>query len=84
MRCVLRLASLAKMGRELTVERTRAGREVARKLGRVGGRKRQITDSKIEAAKKLLTNGVPPRDVFHSLGVTVPTLYRWIPVSTTA
>lgn len=57
----------------------RAGLEVARQLGRKGGRKRQMTDSKIEWAKKLLTNGVPPKDVAKNLGVSVPTLYRWIP-----
>lgn len=73
------MASLAEMERELTVERTRAGLEVARQLGRKGGRKRQMTDSKIESAKKLLANGVPPRDVAKNLGVSVPTLYRWIP-----
>uniref|UniRef100_E6QS97 Site-specific DNA recombinase e14 prophage n=1 Tax=mine drainage metagenome TaxID=410659 RepID=E6QS97_9ZZZZ len=73
--------SLAEMERELTVERTRAGLEVARKLGRTGGRKRKMTDSKIESAKKLLANGVPPCDVAHNLGVSVPTLYRWIPAS---
>jgi len=75
------MASLAQMERELTVERTRAGLEVARQLGRKGGRKRQMTDSKIESAKKLLANGVPPRDVAKNLGVSVPTLYRWIPAS---
>jgi DNA invertase Pin-like site-specific DNA recombinase len=75
------MASLAEMERELTVERTRAGLEVARLLGRKGGRKRQMTDSKIESAKKLLANGVPPRDVAKNLGVSVPTLYRWIPAS---
>lgn len=76
------MASLAEMERELTVERTRAGLEVARRLGRKGGRKRQMTDSKIEAAKKLLAGGVPPRDVAKNLGVSVPTLYRWIPATT--
>ncbi len=75
------MTSLAEMERELTVERTRAGLEVARKLGRTGGRKRKMTDSKIESAKKLLANGVPPCDVAHNLGVSVPTLYRWIPAS---
>jgi DNA invertase Pin-like site-specific DNA recombinase len=75
------MASLSEMERELTVERTRAGLEVARQLGRKGGRKRQMTDSKIESAKKLLANGVPPRDVAKNLGVSVPTLYRWIPAS---
>ena len=75
------IASLAEMERELTVERTRAGLEVARQLGRKGGRRRQMTESKIESAKKLLANGVPPRDVATNLGVSVPTLYRWIPAS---
>ncbi len=76
------MASLAEMERELIVERTRAGLEVARKLGRMGGRKRQMTDSKIKAAKKLLASGVPARDVASNLGVSVPTLYRWLPAST--
>ena len=52
------MASLAEMERELTVERTRAGLEVARQLGRKGGRRRQMTESKIESAKKLLAGVV--------------------------
>jgi len=75
------MASLAEMERELTVERTRAGLEVAKQLGRKGGRSRKMTDSKIESAKKLLASGVPPRDVAKNLGVSVPTLYRWVPAS---
>ena len=75
------MASLAEMERELTIERTRAGLNVARKLGRIGGRKRQMTDSKIKSAKKLLANGVPPRDVPGNLGVSVQRLYRWIPAT---
>ena len=75
------MASLAEMERELTVERTRAGLEVARQLGRKGGRRRQMTESKIESAKKLLASGIPPRDVATNLGISVPTLYRWIPAS---
>jgi DNA invertase Pin-like site-specific DNA recombinase len=75
------MASLAEMERELTVERTRAGLEVARQLGRRGGRKPRMTDSKIESAKKLLVSGIPPRDVARNLGVSIPTLYRWVPAS---
>ena len=67
------MASLAEMERELIVERTRAGLEIARQLGRTGGRKRQMTDSKIKAAKKLLASGLPARDVAGNLGVSVPT-----------
>ncbi len=73
---------LAEMERELIVERTRAGLDVARQLGRKGGRKPKMTDSKIESAKKLLASGVPPKDVAKNLGVSVPTLYRWVPAST--
>ena len=76
------MASLAEMERELIVERTRAGLEVARQLGRKGGRKRQMTETKVKAAKKLLTSGVPARDVASNLGVSIPTLYRWVPAST--
>ncbi|MFT4066553.1 recombinase family protein [Paraburkholderia sp.] len=75
------MASLAEMERELTIERTRAGLEVAKQLGRKGGRKPKMTDSKIESARKLLASGVPPRDVARNLGVSVPTLYRWVPAS---
>ena len=78
------MASLAEMERELIVERTRAGLDVARLLGRKGGRKPKMTDSKIESAKKLLASGVPPKDVAKNLGVSVPTLYRWVPASTHA
>ena len=70
------MASLAEMERELTVERTRAGLK--------GGRKPKMTDSKIESAKKLLASGVPPKDVAKNLGVSIPTLYRWVPASTHA
>jgi DNA invertase Pin-like site-specific DNA recombinase len=75
------MASLAQMERELTVERTRAGLETARKLGRKGGRKRRMTDSKIESAKRLLANDMPPRDVALNLSVSIPTLCRWVPAS---
>ena len=78
------MASLAEMERELTVERTRAGLAVARQLGRVGGRKRRMTETKIKAAKRLLADGTPPRDVAQNLGVSVPTLYRWLPASSRA
>ena len=74
-------SSLAEMERELTAERTRAGLEVAKRLGRKGGRKPKMTDSKIESAKKLLASGVPPKDVAKNLGVSIPTLYRWVPAS---
>jgi DNA invertase Pin-like site-specific DNA recombinase len=73
------MAALAQMERELIIERTKAGLAAAKARGRVGGRKRKMTASKIEAAKNLLQSGVPPGEVAQNLSVSVPTLYRWIP-----
>lgn len=75
------MASLAQMERELIVERTKAGLEAAKKLGRKGGRKRVMTESKVNSAKKLLASGVLPKDVAANLGVSIATLYRWIPAT---
>ena len=75
------MASLAQMERDLTAERTRAGLDAARRQGRTGGRKRKMTDSKIATAKQLLQDGTPPRAVAKDLGVSIPTLYRWLPAA---
>jgi DNA invertase Pin-like site-specific DNA recombinase len=75
------MASLAQMERELVAERTKAGLASAKSQGRIGGRKRKMTKSKIESAKKLLASGMSPKDVARNLGVSIPTLYRWIPAS---
>jgi len=75
------MASLAQMERELLIERTKAGLAAAKKRGRVGGRKRLMTPSKVEAAKNLLAQSMPPKEVANNLGVSIPTLYRWCPAS---
>ncbi len=73
------MASLAEMERELIVERTRAGLAAAERQGCRGGRKRIMTESKMESARLLLAGGAFPRDVAADLGVSLPTLYRWLP-----
>jgi len=75
------MASLAQMERELIAERTQAGLDAARKRGRMVGRKRRMTPGTIESAKQLLGGGMPPREVANNLGVSIPTLYRWVPAS---
>lgn len=75
------MASLAQMERELAIERTRAGLTAAKQLGRVGGRRRIMTERKIKSAKKLPSTGMLPRDVADDLGISVATLYRWIPAA---
>lgn len=73
------MASLAQMERELITERTWAGLKAAKEKGRIGGRKRKMTDSKLISAKQLLESGALPKDVAKDLGISIPTLYRWIP-----
>jgi DNA invertase Pin-like site-specific DNA recombinase len=73
------MAALAQMERELTGERTRAGLAAARRRGHLGGRPRKMTRAKLDSARRLLAAGTPPREVAHVLGVSVPTLYRWLP-----
>ena len=69
------------MERDLTVERTKAGLDAARRQGRTGGRKRKMDDSKITVAKRLLHDDIAPRKVAKSLGVSIPILYRWLPAT---
>ena len=75
------MGSLSQMERELLIERTKAGLDAAKKRGRVGGRKRKMTDSKLKSARKLLADGIPPKEVANNLGISIPTLYRWCPAS---
>lgn len=75
------MASLAQMERELIVERTQAGLKAARSRGIVGGRHRAMTPPKIDAARKLINSGTSPRDVAKTIGVSLATLYRWLPAS---
>jgi hypothetical protein len=35
-----------------------------------------MTPSKVESAKNLLKNGLPPREVAKNIDVSIPTLYR--------
>ena len=73
------MAALAAMELELIQERPTAGLAAATRAGRVGGRKRVMTSAKLDAARKLLDAGTPPKDVASSVGVSVATLYRHLP-----
>ena len=75
------MASLAQMERELITERTMAGLKAARKQGRIGGRPPKMTKGKLAAAKQLLSSGTPPKDVAKNLGISIATLYRWLPAN---
>ncbi|MCG7349745.1 recombinase family protein [Sphingomonas sp. ACRSK] len=73
------MAAMAEMERDLNRERTTAALMVARREGRVGGRKTVMTPKRLEAARKLLASGMPMREIAPAIGVSVPTLYRHLP-----
>ena len=73
------MAAMAEMERDLNRERTTAALVVARREGRVGGRKTVMTPKRLEAARKLLAGGMTVREVAPAIGVSVPTLYRHFP-----
>lgn len=73
--------AVAQFELDLIRERTRTGLDAARKRGRIGGRPRRMTPEKVEAAKKLLADGTPVKEVATMFSVSVPTLFRWCPAS---
>lgn len=75
------MAALAEMERDLITERTRAGLAHARSKGRIGGRPSAMTESKLNSARTLLAAGESAKDVAKDLGISIPTLYRWLPAS---
>ena len=72
--------ALAEFERSLIRERTRAGLHAAKKAGRTGGRPPKLSEDDIEAAKAMLSNpDIGVASIAHRLGVSLATLYRYIP-----
>jgi DNA invertase Pin-like site-specific DNA recombinase len=75
----------AEFERSLIRERTQAGLAAARRAGRTGGRPPKLTDDDIEAAKTMLANpDIGVAQIAQRLGVSLATLYRYIPAARTA
>jgi DNA invertase Pin-like site-specific DNA recombinase len=75
-------AALAEFERSIIRERTNAGLAAARQRGRVGGRPPALKDADVAAAKVLLADpGVTARDVAKRFGVSLSTLYRYLPAA---
>ncbi|RSU54195.1 recombinase family protein [Sphingobium yanoikuyae] len=73
------MAAMAEMERDLVRERTTAALIVARREGRVGGRKTVMTPKRLDAARKLLASGMTAREIAPTIGVSIATLYRHLP-----
>ena len=67
---------LAELERSLIQERTKAGREAAKKRGVKFGPKPKLSPQQITHARKLIKNGESPREVARLLSVARSTLYR--------
>ncbi|EMR0338918.1 helix-turn-helix domain-containing protein [Klebsiella pneumoniae] len=76
-----RLWIMAEMERELIVERTRAGLAAAREQGRVGGRRRVMTEDVVEHCRRMLENGATRQQVADVTGVDVKTIYKYLPAT---
>ena len=75
------MSALAEMERELIVERTQAGLAAAREQGRVGGRRRVMTEEVVERCHRMLDTGATRQQVADVIGVNVKTLYKYLPAS---
>lgn len=72
--------ALAEWERSIIKERTMAGLRAAKEKGKVGGRPRALSNADISAAKALLADSaITVKDVAARLGVSLPTLYRYLP-----
>lgn len=76
-----RLWIMAEMERELIVERTRADLAAAREQGRVGGRRRVMTEDVVEQCRRMLENGATRQQVADVTGVDVKTIYKYLPAT---
>lgn len=72
------LAIMAQMERRFIQRRTKAGLAEARAQGRVGGRPRALDTKKAALAVRLSDEGEKVADIAKTLGVSVPTVYRYI------
>jgi DNA invertase Pin-like site-specific DNA recombinase len=72
-------AALAEFERGVISERTRAGLKAARARGRMGGRPRKMTASRIRMAMAAMADpDARPKAVARELGVTTTTLYQYV------
>lgn len=67
--------ALGQFERDLVQERTRAGLVAAAARGRKGGRKRVVTDEKLERARSIIAKGLTVRDAAMRLKVSKTALY---------
>ena len=74
------LGAIAEFEKDMIKERTMAGLEAAKRLGRRGGRPKTIQSEKIALAKELDQQGRAKVDIAKQLGISRASLYRLLTV----
>ena len=69
-------AAMAEYERSLILERTAKGREAAKAKGKTGGRKRSISEKKIESINTLIEDGTEVGEACNQLGISRASYYR--------
>lgn len=71
---------------DLTLARSRAAhaRGVAQADRKLGGRKPMLTHAQVQAAQALIAKGVSRRDVAAQVGVSIATVYKYLPAQSLA
>ena len=72
------VAAMAEWERELIVERTLSGLRVAKERGKVGGRKRTISEAQVQDAIRRQGRGESIRDIAKEYGVSPNAIYKRI------
>jgi len=73
-------AALSEFERSVILERTKAGLTAARKMGRVGGRPKSLSEQDLLEAKALLKDkNITVAQVAKRFGVSEATFYRYMP-----
>lgn len=75
------MSALAEMERDLIIERTRAGLAIARRKGRIGGRRPKYSEEQWAQMGRLLLDGWTREKVAIIFDVGISTLYRKFPAS---
>ncbi len=72
------LAALAQLEADITSQRTKDGLAAARARGRKGGRRHQLTDEQVSAARLMKENGKTIVSIAQILGVSRSTMTRYM------
>lgn len=76
--------ALSEFERSIIRERTKAGLLAAKARGRTGGRPPSLNENDIKVAKTLLSdNAITAKEVADRIGVSVSTLYKYLPKAKT-